>query len=165
MQENWSNSTSFRPHLSTTGRNCSNSTTFLAYLVEIFRTVMHENWSNSSSTSCRWKWSKFRPIVKHNWSNEWKTTYPNNSTNLQSNSIYYFFDLMVLYQNFNLAVSLGCGGGIVVSVLAYCSDDPSSIPAVYLSFFSICTVRKDKNKWKKRPGMARLKKISRSMEL
>ena len=37
---------------------------------------------------------------------------------------------------------LGRGGGLVVSALAYCSEDPRSNPAGYLIF----TVRKDKNK-------------------
>ena len=30
--------------------------------------------------------------------------------------------------------ALGCGGGLVVSVLAFNSDDPSSNPAGYLNF-------------------------------
>ena len=37
---------------------------------------------------------------------------------------------------------------MIISVLAYCPDDPSSIPADYYKsiLFSICTVRKDENK-------------------
>ena len=38
---------------------------------------------------------------------------------------------------------LGRGGGLVVSALAYCSEDPSSNPAVYLIL-----VRKDENERK-----------------
>ena len=53
--------------------------------------------------------------------------------------------------------SLGHGGGLVVSALAFWTDDPSSIHALDTEF-----VRKDKNKWKKRTGLAHLKKVSQS---
>jgi len=50
--------------------------------------------------------------------------------------------------------NLGRGGGVVVSITAYHYEDSSSIPADCLTFFSICSVRKDKKKkkTKKRPG-------------
>ena len=39
-------------------------------------------------------------------------------------------------QNFIMLgkISVGCGGGLVVSFLAFYSDDPSSNPAGYLNF-------------------------------
>ena len=37
----------------------------------------------------------------------------------------------------------GCGGGLVVSVLAFYSDDPSSIPAEIYNFF--CKIVVEKN--------------------
>ena len=42
----------------------------------------------------------------------------------------------------------GCGGGLVVSVLAFYSDDPSSIPAEVYNFFCKIVVEKDENKQK-----------------
>ena len=45
---------------------------------------------------------------------------------------------------------MGRGGGLVVSVLAFYSDDPSSIPVLANEF-----VRKDKIN-EKRPGLAHL---------
>ena len=42
----------------------------------------------------------------------------------------------------------GCGGGLVVSVLAFYSDDPSSIPAEVYNFFCKIVVEKNKNKQK-----------------
>ena len=59
---------------------------------------------------------------------------------------------------------LGRGGGIVVSILANCCDDPVRIPLA-AKFFSNCTVRKDENKMKKRLGMAHLKKDSWAQRL
>ena len=50
------------------------------------------------------------------------------------------------------------GGGLVVSVLAFFSDNQSSIPAeVYKFFCKIVVEKTEKNK--KRPGLAHLKKI------
>ena len=43
---------------------------------------------------------------------------------------------------------MGCGGGLVVSVLAFYSDDPSSIPAEVYNFFCKIVVEKNKNKQK-----------------
>ena len=43
---------------------------------------------------------------------------------------------------------LGCGGGLVVSVLAFYSDDPSSIPAEVYNFFCKIVVEKNENKQK-----------------
>ena len=45
------------------------------------------------------------------------------------------------------------GGGQVVSVLAFYSDDPSSDPAEACNFFCKICVRKEK----KRPGLAHFK--------
>ena len=42
----------------------------------------------------------------------------------------------------------GCGGGLVVSVLAFYSDDPSSIPAEVYNFFCKIVVEKNENKQK-----------------
>ena len=50
---------------------------------------------------------------------------------------------------------LGRGGGKVVSVLAFYSDDPSSNPAKVYSFF--CNIVFEMNE--KRPGLAHFKKI------
>ena len=47
-------------------------------------------------------------------------------------------------KNFNS----GCGGGLVVSVLAFYSDDPSSIPAEVYNFFCKIVVEKNENKQK-----------------
>ena len=41
---------------------------------------------------------------------------------------------------------LGRGGGLVVSVLAFYSDDSSSIPAEVYNFFCKIVVEKNKNK-------------------
>ena len=43
---------------------------------------------------------------------------------------------------------LGCGGGLVVSVLAFYSDDPSSIPAEVYNFFCKIVVEKNENRQK-----------------
>ena len=43
---------------------------------------------------------------------------------------------------------MGCGGGLVVSVLAFDSDDPSSIPAEVYNFFCKIVVEKNENKQK-----------------
>ena len=43
---------------------------------------------------------------------------------------------------------LGCGGGLVVRVLAFYSDDPSSIPAEVYNFFCKIVVEKNENKQK-----------------
>ena len=43
---------------------------------------------------------------------------------------------------------LGCGGGLVVSVLAFYSDDPSSIPAEVYNIFCKIVVEKNENKQK-----------------
>ena len=43
---------------------------------------------------------------------------------------------------------LGRGGGLVVSVLAFYSDDPSSIPAEVYNFFCKIVVEKNENKQK-----------------
>ena len=50
-----------------------------------------------------------------------------------------------LYITINL---LGCGGGLVVSVLAFYSDDPSSIPAEVYNFFCKIVVENNENKQK-----------------
>ena len=55
-----------------------------------------------------------------------------------------------LYITINL---LGCGGGLVVSVLAFYSDDPSSIPAEVYNF-SVKLLLKITKINKKRPGLA-----------
>ena len=55
---------------------------------------------------------------------------------------------------------LGRGGGLVVSALAYCSEDPSSNPADCWMFI----LQKDKNKWKK-AGVGPLKKLYLSFQL
>ena len=58
---------------------------------------------------------------------------------------------------------LGRGGGQVVSVLAFYSDDPSSNPADAYGFF--CAFEFEKNDNKKRPGLAHfIKKGKRSRE-
>ena len=49
---------------------------------------------------------------------------------------------------------IGCGGGIVVSILALYSDNPSSNPAGFLFLLSAFM----KDLMKKRPGLANLKK-------
>ena len=56
------------------------------------------------------------------------------------------FYLFVLY--IKSAFEQGCGGGLVVSVLAFYSDDPSSIPAEVYNFFCKIVVEKDENKQK-----------------
>ena len=43
---------------------------------------------------------------------------------------------------------MGCGGGQVVSVLAFFSDDPSSNPAEAYSFFCKIVFEKSENKQK-----------------
>ena len=43
---------------------------------------------------------------------------------------------------------MGRGGGLVVSVLAFYSDDPSSIPAEVYNFFCKNIVEKNENKQK-----------------
>ena len=43
---------------------------------------------------------------------------------------------------------MGCGGGLVVSVLAFYSDDPSSIPAEVYNFFCKIVVENNENKQK-----------------
>ena len=43
---------------------------------------------------------------------------------------------------------MGCGGGLVVSVLASYSDDPSLIPAEVYNFFCKIVVEKNENKQK-----------------
>ena len=48
----------------------------------------------------------------------------------------------------NKIIFKGRGGGLVVSVLAFYSDDPSSIPAEVYNFFSKNIVEKNKNKQK-----------------
>ena len=58
----------------------------------------------------------------------------------------------------NFTTFQGCGGGLVVSVLAFYSDDPSSIPAEVYNFFCKIVVEKNENKQKKRPGLAQFKK-------
>ena len=51
----------------------------------------------------------------------------------------------------NLVYEMGRGGGLVVSILAFYSDNPSSIPAGYLNFLY------EKTKMhKKRPGLAHI---------
>ena len=45
-------------------------------------------------------------------------------------------------------IIMGCGGGLVVSVLAFYSDDPSSIPAEVYNFFCKIVVEKNENKQK-----------------
>ena len=50
-------------------------------------------------------------------------------------------------------MKLGCGGGLVVSVLAFYSNKPSLIPALVTYF-----VRKDKNKRKSGRGWPIFKK-------
>ena len=47
----------------------------------------------------------------------------------------------------------GCGGGLVVSVLAFYSDDPSSIPAEVYNFSVKLLLKRTKIN-KKRPGLA-----------
>ena len=51
----------------------------------------------------------------------------------------------------------GCGGGQVVSVLAFYSDDPSSNPAEVFNFSVKLLLKRTKIN-KKRPGLAHLKK-------
>ena len=53
--------------------------------------------------------------------------------------------------------SLGLGGGQVVSVLAFYSDDPSSNPAEVYNF-SVKLLLKRMKKKKQRPGLAHFKK-------
>ena len=48
---------------------------------------------------------------------------------------------------------MGCGGGLVVSVLAFYSDDPSSIPAEVYNFSVKLLLKRTKIN-KKRPGLA-----------
>ena len=49
---------------------------------------------------------------------------------------------------------MGRGGGQVVSVLTFYSDDPSSNPADASSFSTQFVIEKNENKNKKRPGLA-----------
>ena len=59
----------------------------------------------------------------------------------------------------NKIIFKGRGGGLVVSVLAFYSDDPSSIPAEVYNFFCKILLKRTKIN-KKRPGLAHfLKKI------
>ena len=51
-------------------------------------------------------------------------------------------------RNWRVKNELGCGGGLVVSVLAFYSDDPSSIPAEVYNFFCKIVVEKNENKQK-----------------
>ena len=48
----------------------------------------------------------------------------------------------------NKIIFKGRGGGLVVSVLAFYSDDPSSIPAEVYNFFCKNIVEKNENKQK-----------------
>ena len=57
----------------------------------------------------------------------------------------------------------GRGGGLVVSVLASYSNDPSSIPAEVYNFFCKLLLKRTKIN-KKRPGLAHLKKKTFSKE-
>ena len=50
-------------------------------------------------------------------------------------------------------IIMGCGGGLVVSVLAFYSDDPSSIPAEVYNFSVKLLLKRTKIN-KKRPGLA-----------
>ena len=54
---------------------------------------------------------------------------------------------------------LGCGGGLVISVLAFYSDNPSSIPAEVYNF-SVKLLLKRMKINKKRPGLAQFFKES-----
>ena len=67
-----------------------------------------------------------------------------------------------IWRNFAMSLrrslnGLGSGGGQVVSVLAFYSDDPSLSPAEVYSFYSVNCLNRMKIK-KKRPGMDHLKK-------
>ena len=55
------------------------------------------------------------------------------------------------------SLALGCGGGLVVSVLAFYSDDPSSIPAEVYNFSVKLLLKRTKIN-KKRPGLAQFLK-------
>ena len=54
----------------------------------------------------------------------------------------------------------GCGGGLVVSMLAFYSDDPSSIPAEVYNFSVKLLLKRTKIN-KKRPGLAQFLKIKK----
>ena len=56
---------------------------------------------------------------------------------------------------------MGRGGGQVVSVLAFYSDNPSSNPAEVYNFSVKLLLKRTKIKTKKRPGLAHLKKKER----
>ena len=62
----------------------------------------------------------------------------------------------------NLSLSLGRGGGQVVSVLAFYSDDPSSNPAEVYNFFSVKLLLKRTKINKKEAGLAHFKNLSLS---
>ena len=51
-------------------------------------------------------------------------------------------------EGFNILIGLGRDGGLVVSMLAFYSNDPSSIPAEVYNFFCKIVVEKNKNKQK-----------------
>ena len=51
--------------------------------------------------------------------------------------------------NFNKSLCLGRGGGQVVSVLAFYSDDPSSNPAEVYNFSVKIIIEKNENKQKR----------------
>ena len=56
--------------------------------------------------------------------------------------------LLLIQSNSIKLFALGRGGGLVVSVLAFYSDDPSSIPAEVYNFFCKNIVEKNENKQK-----------------
>ena len=60
---------------------------------------------------------------------------------------------------------MGRGGGLVVSVLAFYFDDPSSIPAEVLNFFCKNIVEKNENKQKEAGVGPLLKKRMYEIEI
>ena len=78
------------------------------------------------------------------------------SNPVMANFVYYQL-YWISIQKTKIMKTEGCGGGLVVSVLAFYSDDPSSIPAEVYNFSVKLLLKRTKIN-KKRPGLAQFKK-------
>ena len=56
-------------------------------------------------------------------------------------------------------ITAGLGGGIVVSILVLRTADLSSIPAGFKNFSVIVLLERNGDEFKKKPGIAHLKKL------